>query len=1118
MQTGLYQWLEAYEDPPAKYRPVPLWSINGQHDAEEIREQVARLQQMGMGGGFFHPRPGLVNEYLSDEWFDLFAAALDEAEKRGLQLYIYDENSYPSGFGGGHVSAELPDCLSRSAGQTILERPDPGELPYANVHFLSSPGQPIAVYAFERTPAGAIRLTRRLDGIPSSEWSRYGHSYLIYDWRAAETNAWLGGFAYVDLLRPEVARVFIERTHERYKSRFGASFGKTIPAVFTDEPEVSPGNLFQAETAVPFSYWFAAQFADRTGYDLIAHLPLLFQDAEDGTGALREAREVRADYYRVMFELWRDNYVIPLGEWCRANGLAFTGHYLEHQWPIPWVRFSPGVMSLYEYMDWPGIDFLTCSPLAADGTDALLVTVREAASVSRQLGKARTLCEAFGAGGFDASTQDFKRIGDWLLAHGIDFLNPHLTAASLAGARKRDHPQSFDWRLPWQYELRQLTDYFARAQLALTQGSADRRVLLLHPTRTAYLYAATTSWEAAGHPFEEMVTSYKALLQRLSDAGIDYDLGDEEIMARHGRIDADGRWVVGTAVYDEVILPAGMESAMRSTVRLLEAYAAAGGTVRVLGDRLPDYVDGRRDDALAALAGRRPEAFVRASVDALIATWSADSRRRCGYRLSLADRGGGDAAIEETDAVNASDADCASEAVDGADAVHASDAIEIRGLAAQSRVLPEGGRLLFLAYSAPVPLTVKLTLHAPAAMRLDLLRGTVVPASAAGEAQELRLEQGESCCYLLLDDAAALARIALALPFAPQAEQPAPVGDEVRAEAGFEAQEGGHAVVPATGSDRRLSIRSIVPLGENSLMLDYADVASRHLKMKGVSVYRACPLLYRENGFDDNPWDNTVQYKRRIAERAPSASVQGFEAAFRIAVDTVPARIRLAVEQARRFRIEVNGREIAPEASEQWMDRAFGVYDLAGSFSAGENELKLTAPVFDPLLELEPAYVLGDFSATPCEAGFRISAGMPRLHPGDWTNQGLPFYGGQVEYVLEHIAADERSLASNKYLIRTEGLQGAAAHLSVNGNRLPIHMGAAVADVTSLLFPGINRLSVVVSATQQNVWGPHHAGPPARIASPWMWKSGPAEGPPPGRAYSFAPCGLSGVRLSVERR
>ncbi|CAI6085294.1 glycosyl hydrolase [Cohnella sp. JJ-181] len=1080
MQTGLYEWLELYKNPPAKYRPVPFWSINGQHDEHEIREQVARLQEMGMGGGFFHPRPGLVNEYLSDEWFDLFAAALDEAEKRGLQLYIYDENSYPSGFGGGHVSAELPDCLSRSAGQTILERPGPGELPYANAHFLSSPGKPIAAYAFERTPAGAIRLTRRLDGVPSSEWDRYGHSYLIYDWRAAETNAWLGGFAYVDLMRPEVARVFIERTHERYKARFGDRFGTTIPAVFTDEPEVSPGNLFHAEVAFPFSYWFAAQFADRTGYDLIAHLPLLFQDAEDGTGTLRSSREVRVDYYRVMFELWRDNYVIPLGEWCRANGLAFTGHYLEHQWPIPWVRFSPNVMSLYEFMDWPGIDFLTCSPLAADGTDSLLVTVREAASVSRQLGKARTLCEAFGAGGFDASTQDFKRIGDWLLAHGIDFLNPHLTAASLAGARKRDHPQSFDWRVPWQYELRELADYFARAQLALTQGKADRRVLLLHPTETAYLYPATTSWAAKGHPFEEMVAAYKALLQRLSDAGIDYDLGDEEIMARHGAIAEDGRWTVGSAKYDEIVLPAGMESMRRTTVSLFQAYVEGGGIVRVLGDRLPDFVDGRRDDALAALAARMPEAFDRTSVDALVSAWTADSRRRSGYGLSAADvseRAGGEEA-----------------------AWAASERPEIRGLAAQSRELPGGGRLLFLAYSAPEPRTVTLALYAPAALRLDLLRGTACRTAADGARQELRLEQGESYCYLLLDGEAAIGEVSARLPFAIASE-------DMRAEA-----------VPSGAVERSLTFDRIVPLGDNALMLDYADVTGRHFKMRGASVYRACRLLYQENGFDDNPWDNAVQYKRRILERARNASAQGFEAVFRLAVGTIPRHIRLAVEQARFFRLEINGRAIAPSPSESWMDRSIGVYDLAGALSAGDNELKLTAPLFDPLLELEPAYLLGDFAVSPTESGFRIEAGMPRLLPGDWTAQGLPFYGGQVEYALEPIEADADSLASCRYAVRLEGLLGAAAHLLVNGVRVPAHMGGNVTDITALLSAGANRLSVVVSATQQNVWGPHHAGPPARIASPWMWKNGPAEGPPPGREYSFAPCGLTEVRLTVERR
>ncbi|MFC5403553.1 glycosyl hydrolase [Cohnella soli] len=1085
MGTASCEWLGEYRNPSAKYRPVPFWALNGEHDAQEMKEQLKRLQVMGMGGGFFHPRPGLVNEYFSEEWFDLFAAALEEAEKQGLHLYIYDENSYPSGFGGGHVSAELPDCLSRAAVQTLYENIDAGELPYAKDHFLASPGRPIAAYAFERTPQGGMRLTKSLSGLPASEWGKYGRSFAVYDWQPAETNSWLGGFAYVDLLRPEVVRKFIELTHERYKERFGDRFGTTIPAVFTDEPEVSPGNMFrQDEVAIPFSYWFAAQFADRTGYDLIEHLPLLFQEAEDATGNLRDAREVRYDFYEIMYELWKQNYVVPLSEWCVSNGLALTGHYLEHQWPIPWVRFSPGIMSLYEYMSWPGIDFLTCSPLEQDGKDPLLVAVREAASAAHQLGKERTLCEAFGAGGFDSSTQDYKRIGDWLLVHGINFLNPHLTAGSLAGARKRDHPQSFDWRVPWQYELRQLNDYFARAQLALMQGEPDRRVLLLHPTRTSYLYPATASWNAAGQPFEEMVSGYKELLQQLSDAGIDYDLGDEEIMARHGRV-ADGKWTVGRVSYDEVILPAGMETIKASTLRLLAEFVEAGGTVRVLGGSLPNYVDGRKSSAVRELAERKPAGWERTSVAALIERWSAESRRSCGYALREIGLESGSAVTASVSAVSAAGASTI--------AVSIAPAItEVRGLGVQSRVLPGGDRLLFLAYSAPEPKRVSLALFAKmAAVRLDLLQGTAEQL-ASGD-QELLLEQGSSHCFLLVNDASSVDRVSKRLSLATAQKRVPSRRDEEK---------------------RSLPIRRITPCDENLLMLDYADVRSRHREMKGVSVQRAGEILFRENGFDTNPWDNSVQYKRRVLERAPSLHADGFDAVFRVEAASVPSRVRLAVERAEFYRLEVNGTLIARSESDRWLDKVFGVYDLTGALVPGTNEIMLRAPLFHPLLELEPVYLLGDFTVEPVDAGFRIHAGMPALEPGDWTVQGLPFYGGQTEFELEPIVVDKEELSSARFYLQTEGLHGAAARVRANGNaQAALHMGGTGADITALLSPGANRLSVIVSATQQNVWGPHHAGQPAKIASPWMWKTGPAEGPPPGHRYAVAMCGLERVEL-----
>ena len=50
-----------------------------------------------------HPRPGLMTPYLTPDWFRLWHVALDEAGELDMNVWIYDENSYPSGFAGGWV-------------------------------------------------------------------------------------------------------------------------------------------------------------------------------------------------------------------------------------------------------------------------------------------------------------------------------------------------------------------------------------------------------------------------------------------------------------------------------------------------------------------------------------------------------------------------------------------------------------------------------------------------------------------------------------------------------------------------------------------------------------------------------------------------------------------------------------------------------------------------------------------------------------------------------------------------------------------------------------------------------------------------------------------------------
>ena len=59
---------------------------------------------LALGGFFMHARGGLQTAYLSEEWMECVNACLDEAGKLGMDAWLYDENGWPSGFGGGLVN------------------------------------------------------------------------------------------------------------------------------------------------------------------------------------------------------------------------------------------------------------------------------------------------------------------------------------------------------------------------------------------------------------------------------------------------------------------------------------------------------------------------------------------------------------------------------------------------------------------------------------------------------------------------------------------------------------------------------------------------------------------------------------------------------------------------------------------------------------------------------------------------------------------------------------------------------------------------------------------------------------------------------------------------------
>ena len=226
-----------------KYRPIPFWSWNEKLDTEETRRQVGLMDDKGIGGYFMHARGGLLTEYMGDEWFDNVEAAVEEGSRRGMHSWAYDENGWPSGFGGGKVNG-----LGVAYQQKSLHR------------------------------EAATEDNSTLD---NTLLVRDGYRYYY------EVNPF-----YVDVLDPKVTDKFIEVIYEEYHRRFSGRFD----GFFTDEPQIYRG------TGYPWSFTLEEQFKSRYGYSLLESLDALFAKL-DGCDGIRVdywhlVTELFSDFFR----------------------------------------------------------------------------------------------------------------------------------------------------------------------------------------------------------------------------------------------------------------------------------------------------------------------------------------------------------------------------------------------------------------------------------------------------------------------------------------------------------------------------------------------------------------------------------------------------------------------------------------------------------------------------------------------------------------------------------------------------------------------------------------------------------------------------------------------------
>src|SRR5664279_946308 len=89
--------LQLFQKPTVSYSTAPFWVWNDKVTHEKIDTQLLSYRSIGIMQLIIHPRPGLVTPYLTPEWFELVSYATEKAKSLGMKLWLYDENSYPSG-------------------------------------------------------------------------------------------------------------------------------------------------------------------------------------------------------------------------------------------------------------------------------------------------------------------------------------------------------------------------------------------------------------------------------------------------------------------------------------------------------------------------------------------------------------------------------------------------------------------------------------------------------------------------------------------------------------------------------------------------------------------------------------------------------------------------------------------------------------------------------------------------------------------------------------------------------------------------------------------------------------------------------------------------------------
>ena len=562
--------LPGFIDPPKGYGEVPFYWWQGDPlTRERIEWQLDQLEDKSISSlqiNYSHLDSGGVSYGLSnpsepalfsDEWWDLFRWFAAEAQKRGMTVSLSD---YTLGVGQGFSMDEAREAFPELNGTElkadidtvtgIVER----KVRSGILNITASKINPDK----SRDPSSRIDLLPFVkDGVLHYDFGDEKYELTcVYKKRIVPS---------YDPMHPQSGKAYNQYFFDRIKKELQPESADALNFFFSDELDFRLGWRI-------WNDYFAEEFEQRKGYDVVPYLDALFTDIGDITP------KIRLDYNDVVVQLSEEHFFIPVYEWHQSRGLIFG---CDHGGRGKKVDEFGDYFRTQRWNQGPGSD----QPrLSKD-----IIKAKVAASIAHLYGRPRVWLEGFYGSGWGTSSAGVTDAIFGNYVAGYNLMSFHGLYYSTQGGWWEWAPPDNHFRMPYGEHMGPLMKCVERLSYLLSQGHHVCDVAILYPTEPV----------VAGMDGRASVKTAFNAANVIYDKGIDFDFIDFESIARAEA--KGGSLRVAGEHYKAIVVPS-MKVMRFSTLKKLEAFKNAGGMIINIG-ALPDASDksGSNDEELNRL-------------------------------------------------------------------------------------------------------------------------------------------------------------------------------------------------------------------------------------------------------------------------------------------------------------------------------------------------------------------------------------------------------------------------------------------------------------------------------------------------------------------------------------